>query len=62
MKKCERLMELCRELMGILEVVEVSNNEREFCPTTISSCRVLTVERLGKIIPEIKKLSEEGSE
>ena len=58
MKKCTRLMELCRELIEILETVEVSDNEREFHPTTISSCRCLTAERLGEIIPEIKRLSE----
>jgi len=58
MKKCARLAELCRELIGMLETVESTDEGREFHPTTISSCRVLTCERLGKIIPEIKRLSK----
>ena len=58
MDKCKRLVELCSELIGMLETVESTDEGREFSPTTISSCRVLTVERLGKIIPEIKRLSK----
>lgn len=58
MKECKRLAELCRELIEILEIVEASDNGREFHPTTINSCRCLTAERLSKIMPEIKRLSE----
>jgi len=53
-----KLEGLCRELIEILETVEITDEGREFHPTTINSCRVLTCERLGKIIPEIKRLSK----
>jgi len=58
MDKYKRLRELCRELIEILETVESTDEGREFSPTTIRSCRVLTCERLGEIIPEIKRLSK----
>lgn len=53
-----RLVDLCKELIGYLEVVEESDSGREFNPTTISSCRCLVMDRLGKIIPEIKSICE----
>lgn len=56
-----RLLELCREFMGYLDVVEVSGNEREFHPTYVASCRTMVMDRLGKIIPEIKQIVRDQS-
>jgi hypothetical protein len=55
---CYRLVELCKELIGYLEAVEESDGGRTFHPTTIQSCRCLVVERLGKLIPEIKSICD----
>lgn len=51
----DNLKSLCKQFIDILETVEVSDNGREFHPTTINSCRVLTLEKLDKIIADIKK-------
>ena len=47
---------LCRELLDILAVKEESDSGREFRPTTISSCRCMTVKRLNEIFKEMKEI------
>jgi hypothetical protein len=53
-----RLVDLCQELIGYLEAVEESDSGRGFSPTQITSCRCMVLDRLGKIIPEIKSICE----
>ena len=48
---------LVRELLAILNTVEISDNGKEFHPTTISSCRVLTLQRLQQILSELDAIS-----
>ena len=52
----DKIIDLVKELMEILTTKELSDNEREFHPTTISSCRVMHTEKLNKILPELEKL------
>jgi len=54
--KDKRLAELMIELTEILEIKEESDSGREFHPTTISSCRCMTNERLGEIFKEVREL------
>jgi len=53
------LSRLVLELFEILDSVEETDSGREFHPTTINSCRVMHTERLGRILPEMKRLAEE---
>jgi hypothetical protein len=52
LKKC------VRRLFEILDVKEVSNNDREFSPVYISSCRVKTSHELGFLLTKMRELSE----
>lgn len=56
--EADQLAELFLELMRVLETREVSDNGTEFSPTTIQSCRCLTVERLVVIMPAMKALAQ----
>jgi len=55
-----QLRSLCRELTGYLNEVEISDNGTEFYPTTIQSCRCMTLERIGEILSEIKSICNEN--
>lgn len=56
-KKMEpRLHVLVKEFFEILDVVEESDNGRNFSPVYISSCRCLTTKRLGEIFTEMKEI------
>ena len=48
---------LVRELLAILNTVEISDNGNEFHPTTISSCRVITLQRIQHILSELDAIS-----
>jgi len=52
----DRLKELVREFFEILETKEVTDNDREFYPVTINSCRVMKTKRIGEIFTEIKSI------
>ena len=52
----EDLKSLCKEFLDILNIVEVSDSEREFHPTRISSCRVQDVVRINKILAHICRI------
>lgn len=47
--------ELMAELLGYLNKTEISDNDREFKPNYISSCRVMDGNILGKILKEMEK-------
>ena len=49
-----KIEDLIREFLKILEKREVSDNGREFSPTTINSCRCMDLERIGKILEELR--------
>lgn len=53
---CDELMQLCKELMDILNKVEESDSGREFHPTYISSVRALDGARLKIILPRIDEI------
>ena len=50
-----KLEELCRDFIDVLEIVEESDSGREFHPNTISSCRSLDIVKMDKILEDIKK-------
>lgn len=54
------LPELVKEFFDILDTVEMSDNNREFHPTTIGSCRVLHTAKLSKLLPKMKELASNG--
>jgi len=49
-----KLRELCSEFIDLLDKREVTDNGREFSPTTIHSCRCMDLERISEIIVEMK--------
>ena len=49
--------ELVREMLQIYNRVEVSDDGREFNPTTVSSCRVMDSERLREIFLRMDRLT-----
>jgi len=57
--KLLKLQKLTAQLFDMLESVELSDNETEFHPTVIRSCRVQDTIKLGKIAPEITKILRE---
>lgn len=48
------LEDLVREFIRLLEIREVSDNEVEFSPTKITSCRVMDLQRIQKLIEQMK--------
>ncbi len=50
-----KLKELVKELVDILETTEVSDSGAVFHPTTIKSCRCMVAARLADLMLEIKK-------
>lgn len=57
-RKREEIAALVRRLFELLETVEVSDSEREFHPTTISSCRVMHIIELEKLLPKLKEAAQ----
>lgn len=47
--------ELMEELLFYLDKTEVSDNDREFKPNYISSCRVMDGDILRKVLKEMKE-------
>jgi len=56
------LKKAVREFFKILDTVEESMSGTEFHPTYISSCRVMHTEKLSKILPKMRKLSNENND
>ena len=48
-----------REFFKYLDAVETSDSGKEFHPTYISSCRTMTMIRLGQLLPRMKELAKE---
>lgn len=54
----EAPLETCvQRFIQLLDTREVSDNDREFSPTYISSCRVLHQMELGDIISRMRELT-----
>jgi len=51
-----KLDEAVKEFLDILETKEETDSGREFHPTTINSCRCMSLERIGELIQEMKTL------
>ncbi len=49
------LEKLCIELVDLITKIEVSDSGNEFYPTTITSCRCMDSDRIGKIIARVKE-------
>lgn len=54
----DEIAALVRRLFQLLETVEVSDSEREFHPTYISSCRVAHTMELDKLLPKLKEAAK----
>lgn len=50
------LSTVAKRLVKLLDTVEVSDNDREFHPTTISSYRTLHVMELNDLLPRLREL------
>lgn len=55
--KYEELNPAVQRFFEILDTVEVSNNDREFHPVTIGSCRVYATAELGSLLWQMKVYS-----
>ena len=53
------LKDLDKEFLDILDEVEESAYGRKFNPVYVSSCRVLKTKRVGELLTDMKKLTEE---
>jgi len=60
-ERVSELSELVLDLFKMLDSVEVTDNGREFRPTSIRSCRVMHTEKLNKLLPRMKQLAEESN-
>ncbi len=47
---------LVQEFFKILDTIEVTDDGREFHPTTISSCRTMDSIKLNKILTRMKEI------
>lgn len=54
------MKELLKEMFEILDVVEVSDEGREFRPNKFVSCRAMDGERLSQILNELKAKTNES--
>lgn len=54
----DEIAALVRRLFQLLETVEVSDSEREFHPTYISSCRVMHTMELDELLPKLKEAAK----
>ena len=50
------IVNLVKELLGILNETEESDSGTVFHPTTISSCRIMKIERLRAIFTELERI------
>ena len=53
------IKKLVKEFIGILDIVEESDNGRTFHPNQISSCRVMDSFRMNEILLKLKELVNE---
>lgn len=53
-RKLERENNELRELVRLLTLEEESDSGRRFHPTTISSCRCMDLDKIGKILEKYK--------
>lgn len=55
-----KLSDLVKEFLSILDIVEESDSGREFRPTTIQSCRCMDLSRIGEILKDMRKITEDN--
>ena len=60
MTREELLAEAVRELFEILDIVEVSDEGKEFHPVYISSVRILLNPKIGDVLKRMKEYSDYG--
>ena len=51
-------LDLARELVALLTMVETDDNGQEFRPTYIGSCRCLDLARIGEILKQFNEMEE----
>jgi uncharacterized coiled-coil DUF342 family protein len=54
----DKVSALVRRLFEILDTVEVSDNETEFRPTVIRSCRIMHTQELNELLPKLKEAAK----
>jgi len=47
-------LEELRELVRLITIEEISDSGHTFCPTNISSCRCIDLEKIGQILEKYK--------
>jgi hypothetical protein len=60
--KGPELKDLCNRLLYFLDIVEVSDSEREFKPNRISSCRAYDGQEMNKILNQIKQITKDENQ
>jgi len=56
-ERLEALAETVKEFFKLLDTVEISSNDREFHPISISCCRNAMMEPLDCVLKSMKELS-----
>lgn len=56
-KDAERIKELVKNFIEILDTVEESDSGKEFHPVYISSCRVMESKTINEILCELRELT-----
>lgn len=53
------MYKLVKEFLSILEIKETSDSGVEFYPNRVNSCRSVDLERMDRLLHEMKKLIQE---
>jgi len=61
-EKLFNLKNLVGQLLDMLETVETSDNETDFHPTVIRTCRIVDSMRLSEIMPKITDIVRGGEQ
>lgn len=57
----QELSQAVREFFELLDIVEISENDVEFHPVTINTCRASTIVPLDDVLTKMKELSRDRS-
>jgi hypothetical protein len=59
--RLERLVKLVGEYLSLLEIVETTDDGREFRPNQLGSCRVMDGSRMNEILNELRQIVDQSN-
>jgi hypothetical protein len=60
--RLERLVRLVGEYLSLLEIVETTDDGREFRPNQLGSCRVMDGYRMNEILNELRQIVDQSND